>query len=340
MKKSEIEATFTPAYLSLVQILVKLADTPFLYCELGRGSGKTTHILAPRIDRVQESMPGAILVLAAATYRSLFENILPGILEYFSDNYERGIYFEFGREAPRHFKPCHTWIANWRHTISFCNGCVIQFVSADRPESMLGKNAAHLFVDEMLRIPEEKFLERIIPALRADRSKYAQSPYFMGISGFSSTPNFETDDDWFLKYEHDMNNTLIDCIQEIAWEIDLRLAELELAKKQLDLDRIKRLARFVERWNTRLAHLRRGQTFYLRASSFSNLKILGIDYIQNQIKSIKDKDMLYTAIFAIRKLKVENMFFGKFNKQHLFDQGKRIKKQKNQLLLTIFFGGC
>jgi hypothetical protein len=51
------------------------------------------------------------------------------------------------------------------------------------------------------------------------------------------------------------------------------------------------------------------------------LKILGIDYIQNQIKSIKDKDMLYTSIFAIRKLKVKDMFFGKFGKQHLFDDG-------------------
>lgn len=317
MKKSEIEAAFTQAYLSLVQILVKLADTPFLYCELGRGSGKTTHILAPRIDRVQESMPGAILVLAASTYRSLFENILPGILEYFNDHYERGIYFEFGRQPPRHFKPCHTLVADWRHTVSFCNGCVIRFVSADRPESVLGLNAVHSFWDELLKIKKEFMLERAMPTLRGDRALFGHSPYFMGWSGFTSTPNFETDEDWFVKYEHDMNKTLIDCIREIAWELDLRLAELELAKKKLDLERIRSLERFIERRNSRLAHLRRGQTFYLRASSFSNLKILGIDYIQNQIKSIKDRDMLYTAIFAIRKLKVENMFFGRFGKEHL-----------------------
>ena len=31
--------------------------------------------------------------------------------------------------------------------------------------------------------------------------------------------------------------------------------------------------------------------------------------------------MLYTSIFAIRKLKVKDMFFGKFGKQHLFDDG-------------------
>jgi hypothetical protein len=103
--------------------------------------------------------------------------------------------------------------------------------------------------------------------------------------------------------------------------VDLRLQELEIARKSLDFDNIKRLEKFIDRWNERLTTLRKGQTCYVRASSFSNIKILGIDYIQNLIKSIKDKDMLYTSIFAIRKLKVKDMFFGKFGKQHLFEDG-------------------
>ena len=164
-------------------------------------------------------------------------------------------------------------------------------------------------------------LERAMPILRANRSKFGQSPYFMGWSGFTSTPNFETDEDWFLDTEKDMNKDIIDSIQEIAYELDLRLQELEIAKTGLDFEKVKRLERFIERWNERLTLLRKGQTYYVRASSFSNLKILGIDYIQNQIKSIKDKDMLYTSIFAIRKLKVKDMFFGKFGKEHLFDDG-------------------
>lgn len=113
---------------------------------------------------------------------------------------------------------------------------------------MLGKNAAHLFIDEMLRIPEDKFTERIIPALRADRSKFGHSHYFMGITGFSSTPNFETDEDWWTKYEKDVDWDLIACIQEMAYELDIRLAELEIAKKEFNEDAIKQLTRFVERW--------------------------------------------------------------------------------------------
>ena len=310
---------FIPTYLNVAQILCLLADPTFLFAELGRGSGKTTHILAPRIDRVQNSMHGAPLVLAAATYKSIVDNILPGLMEYFCENYERGVYFEIGKQPPIHFAPCNTYIESWKHTISFCSGSVIQFVSCDRPESMLGKNTPHLFCDEMLRIPEDKFVERIIPALRADRSKYGHSPYFMGITGISSTPNFETDEDWWTKYESNMNKELIACIQEIAYNISIRQVDLINAKDNLNFPLVKKHEAFIKRWQARLDEYRRGQTFYIRASSFSNLKILGIDYIENQVKSIKNEDALNTSIFSVRKHRVRDLFFGKFGKEHLFD---------------------
>jgi hypothetical protein len=255
MKKNEVQKIFEENYLSVVQILVKLADPTFLWCILGRGSGKTTNIFASRLDRVQESMPGCLIVLAADTYMSIMDNIIPGCMEYFRANYERGIYYEIGKKPPSHFKECSIEITNWKHTISFWNGTVVQFVSCDRPESMSGKNAAHLMADELLNIPEKKFIERIMPALRADRSKFGHSEYFMGISGFSSMPNFETNEDWFLQYEKDMNPELIECIQELAYELDLRLYELEIEKKKLNAEKIEQLERFVKRWKQRITEL-------------------------------------------------------------------------------------
>ncbi len=312
------EDIFGQNYLTVAQILAKLADPTFLFGELGRGSGKTTHILAPRLDRVQWDMKGSVLLLAAPTYKTILDNILPGLMEYFYENYERGVYFEIGKEPPKHFKNCFTYIDGWRHTLSFCEGTVVQFVSADRPESALGKNGAHLFIDEILRIREDKFTERIMPAMRSDRSKFGHSHYFMGITGTSSTPNFETDEDWFTKYESNMDAELIDSIIEIAYEVDIRLAELFEAERSLDVEKQKKLRKFVERWNQRLYELRNGQTYYMRASSFSNIKILGLDYIRNQIKSIKDPDKLNTSILAVRKHKVKDRFFGRFGKEHLF----------------------
>ena len=77
MKTSQINELFQKAYLSTLQIKVKLADPQRLICELGRGSGKTTHIMASRMDRVQNSMPGSLMTLGSATYKDIFSNILP-----------------------------------------------------------------------------------------------------------------------------------------------------------------------------------------------------------------------------------------------------------------------
>ena len=320
MKIFKVDADlFEQDYLSALQTQFLLSDPTFMFGEVGRGSGKTTKILASRLDRVVNAMPGSLIVLAASTYRAIFDNILPGVIEYFNMSYLRGAYFEVGKAPPRHFAPCFTYVDSWKHSISFCNGAVVQFVSCDRPESMLGKNAAHLFVDELIKIPEDKFVERIIPALRADRSKFGGSHYFMGITGFSSTPNFETDHDWWVKYEADHNPELMRYIQELALELHRRMYRLQVAQKSYDAAEVKRLTAFIGRWEQRINDLRRGQTFYVRASSFSNLKILGLDYIENQIRNTKDVVKLNTSIFSIRRRKVKNMFFGRFGVQHLFD---------------------
>jgi hypothetical protein len=309
---------FEQNYLSVVQILFKLADPTFMFGEIGRGSGKTTHILGARVDRVQNSMGGATMVLGGVTYKSILDTVLSGMMEFFNENYQRGFYYEFGKEPPRHFKKCNTFIADWKHTISFVNGAVIQLVSCDRPESMLGKNAAHLFVDELRKIPEKKFVENIIPALRSDRSKYGHSPYFMGITGFSSTPDIEADETWWLKYEENMDSEMINAIIELAYYCDKNKVMLLEAKKALDFEKIKKHERFFAKWQHRLDEIKRGQTYYCRASSFSNIKILGMDYIENQLKNIKDVDKFKTEILSIRKNKVKERFFGKFGKEHIF----------------------
>ena len=268
---------FTQKYGTVVQCQAKLADTTNLWIEGGRGTGKSTHILAQRIDRVQSGLPGAPLTLVAATYKSIFDNILPAIMEHFRGNYLEGVYYVIGRQPPAHFAPCNQYISTWKHTVSFVNGTVIQFASVDRPESMLSKNTPHIFVDEMLRIPEEKFIERCLPSLRADRTLYGRSHYYLGITGVSSTPNFTTDYDWFLHNEKNMNPRLVTYIQNIAYQIDVNhyhlhryrekyktlLQETERAKYRKN---IQRCESFISRWTERVNLLRRNQHFYLRVS--------------------------------------------------------------------------
>lgn len=314
MKES---SDFIGQYFTAIQTLALLADTQDLYCELGRGSGKTTHILGPRMDRVQHSMPGSVQVFLASTFKAIFENLVPGLMEYFCEHYQRGYYFEIGKRPPAHFAPCKTLITDWHHTISFCNGTVIQFVSCERPEQANGKNIAHLYMDEMLHIKQRVVDENVKPSLRAKATNYFDSPYFMGITGTTSTPNIETDEDWFLAY-HDHNDMeKIQTIQKLAMETDKRLYQLQVATIKGDSEKVRKLTKYCQRLQGLLTQLRRGTSYYLRASSISNIKVLGADYIRKQMDSTLDETMLNTSIFAVRQNRVKDMFFGKFGPKYI-----------------------
>lgn len=318
MKRRVIDSKhFDEQYFSAVQTLALLADTQDMYFELGRGSGKTTHILGPRIDRVQNSMPGSVMVFLASTYKAIFENLVPGIMEFFGEHYEDGIYYSVGKRPPSHFKTCRTLITDWKNTISFVNGSVIQFVSCERPERANGKNIAHLFMDEMLHIKQRVVDENVKPALRSKSTVYYDSPYFMGITGTTSTPNIETDEDWFLQYEAQCDAEKIRTIEQLALELDHRIYLLDCARLKGDDDAVRKLTTYTGRIENLLKTLRRGTTFYLRASSFSNIRVLGIDYIRKQIDSTIDKAMLNTSIFAVRENRVKDMFFGKFSSMYI-----------------------
>ena len=318
MKKRKINsALFDEQYYSAVQILAMLADPQDLFCEIGRGSGKTTHILGPRIDRVQNSMPGSVQVFLASTYKAIFENLVPGFMEFFSDHYEEDMYYCIGKRPPAHFKPCRTLITDWKNTISFVNGTVIQFVSCERPERANGKNIAHLYMDEMLHIKQRVVDENVIPAMRSKSNFFYDSPYFMGTTGTTSTPNIETDQDWFLSYEKNMDPDKIRTIQGIALELNHRYYLLEEAITKGDESAIRKLTNYCNRLESVLAQLRRGTVYYLRASSFSNIKILRPDYIQKQMEGTLDKASLNTSIFSVRENRVKDMFFAKFGPKYI-----------------------
>lgn len=334
-------------YYSVIQHDCLLADTTNIIGEIGRGSGKTTHMFAPRLVRVTYDMPRSIVLLAAPTYAFIMDTIVPGIVSYLAKNYERGVYYEYGKEPPKHFKRPYTAISNWRHTISFAWGTVVQFISLDRPESAIGKNAVHIFVDEMLRMEETDFIERILPTLREDREIFGHSHYFGGITCFSSTPNFENDHDWWLKLAENVDKEAVSEIKYVAYRIlqaEGKLAEVEKLLQECteNPDKIKsekktdnlepiiikckveiiELRTFIEKWSERIREKRKedkGRWYYLKGSSFSNLAILGNDFFKRLLAGSRSNfDKFKLSILSIRPTKVKEMFFARFGKHHIY----------------------
>lgn len=327
---------FLNKYLTVIQHKVLLADTQNLIGEVGRGSGKTTNMFAPRIVRITYDMPQSTMLLVSPTYTFAMDTLLPGIITYLGMHYTRGLHYEYGKEPPKHFKRPYTPVGAWKHTISFAWGTVILIGSLDRPESMIGKSVVHVFIDEFLRIKETDFVERVFPTLRGDRELHGHSHFYGGMTGFSSTPNFENDHDWWLNYADNVNKPALDLIEYVAFrilktegerisaEVDLEEAQLtgQLLKMQSIQLEIDRLTRFINRWQGFLLEKRKeesGQWCYIKGSSFSNLAILGTDYIKRQFKGAKSNvGKFLLSILGIRPERVKEMFFALFCKQHIY----------------------
>lgn len=328
-------------YHTALQTRALCADTKNLFGEAGRGSGKTTYVFAPRIVRVSYDMPGSIIMLVGPTYTFLLETIVPEIITYLNTYYTRAVHFEYGKRPPAFFKRPYTEIASWKHTISFAWGTVVQFGSIDRPESFVGKNVVHILADELLRIKETDFRERAVPALRADRSLFGHSHYFKGITGFSSTPNMSNDHDWWLDYQSNVKHESINELMYVAFRVlkaggevvklQQEMNELQKAKRGIaaanKLKAIEKTQRFITRWEGKLQtkrHEKKNWWYYMKATSFSNLAVLGLDYMEQQLLASGDNwENFNLSILTIRPNTVKNPFFPHFGKQHIFEDEYR-----------------
>lgn len=327
-------------YRTVLQELQRFTPCKNMVVEAGRGTGKSTVMFAERMVAVSYSMRGSVIILSAPTYAFILDTLLQALTTYLAQNYQRGVHYEVGKRPPAHFLPPDAEPGRWQHTISFAWGTVVQFVSADRPESAIGKNGTHVFNDETLRQKEVEFRERIMPALRSDRSKYGASQYYGGITLTSSTPNLENDHDWWLQYKDQVDRR---CMQDVQY-VSYRIAQAagKKVKALVDLDKLtsngvitgreveskrKEIAKqdkFIRNWTKNLtAKLLQKQYwwYYIHASSFTNLAVLGIDYMQQQLTaSGSNFDKFKLSILGIRPSSVKNKFFARFNaNKHIYN---------------------
>lgn len=318
-------------YNTVVQTRCKLAATKNMVGMVGRGSGKSTEMFAARMVDVAYDMPRSIVLLCGPTYTFILETIIPAILHHLATNYTRGIFYEYGKRPPSHFAQPIVEISRWEHTIAFAFGTVIQFVSIDRPESAIGKNATHVFVDETLRIRETDFRERIIPTLRSDRTLWGKSVFYGGMTLFSSAPNMENDYDWWLQYRDMCNQSALNEIMYVQYRIlkakgEILALDQNLSREKAvnNTDEMQRIAnaigkrqRFIAKWERKLYAQRMKKEnwwTFIEGSSFSNLAVLGLDYMRQQLSgSGTNFDKFNLSILNIRPAAVKNKFFSKFN---------------------------
>lgn len=351
----EQSTNFQRYYMNRVQAIANMLDPNSLFCEWGRGTGKTNSVTSTRIIRVANDLPGELGFLVHSTYVALLTNVWPSILAEFSRKVtvngveralmEYGIDFIAGeKKIPSHFRRPRYPVVDPKHCVLFRNGFQIQLVSSDQPDSVAGRSASHAFIEEMKHNKGDKLKSRLFPTLRGGTAETRKSIYYQGITAVSDTARVDLgEDDWFEAYEKNANPELEQEIMTVAMHLN---AALVLEYKLLDMQRntkdvlalekvrleLEKQQRIIATWRPRLADMRRNATVYLRASSFANKDILGPKFFKTQLETLGIDEFL-TSICAIRHKAVVNRFFANYDKKkHQFADGyKYASIMKNSL---------
>lgn len=313
--KEEKKPDILEVYENKAQALATIVDANKLIMVAGRGTGKTTHVTAPRILRVADSMPREISIISHKSYVALFTNVIPAVLSYFrSDGPDHrpllteGIdYVVAEKDLPRHFTQPRYPILYPEKSIVFADGHALQAVAIDRPDTIASSSIVHAFFEEMKYSDGDKLRSRIIPAIRSsridDNSGTRKSHLYGGITGVSDIGRVSLgESNWFEVYEKQMDKQLIQDIVTLSLKVNQALFTLQNNPDDVT-------ARgFIDKWGPFLSKLRKKATLYIRVSSFVNRDVLGVDYFKTQKDLLSSSEFL-TSIGSVIGHNIDNLFF-------------------------------
>jgi hypothetical protein len=311
-------------YSNWIATMIDLIKPTNLYLYGGRGTAKSTDILAKRTIDVVYDMPRASFAFVADTYVNLMTKILPAILQGwesrqgFLENY----HFVVDKNPPDHWPKPLIKTFQYNHTITTFNGCKFFLTSLDRPSVNAGISVVHHFGDESKYLVESK-LNKLFPTLRGDYNLYGNSHYFLGQTFCSDLPDTSVgESDWMLRMEKKMDRTQIIRILQTAFVVNEINMELHHAlQKGEDPKKIDNIRKNRQRWMDRLSKIRTDSTFFYIVSSFANADILTLKYFENLLNTL-DFEEFKTSILSIKKtLDHRKRFYGELSDKHFYRDG-------------------
>ena len=334
-------------YQNRLAQLVSLVGARKTYCELGRGSAKTTDIQVERLIDLMFDMPGAPCCWVADTFSNLTANVLPSVLEGLErKGFREGIHYVIEKEPPQFsdvekdslpewLKP-HFWhpfnkLVSYKRTLIFYTGLNIRFGSLDRPSTLAGASYVFVFGDEAKYFREDK-IANLLKAVRGYRQEYGHSPFYRGVcftSDMADTSHIG-EYDWMGKEAGNVNKSAILMIIKAGLVYNDALHEYVAAKDQWlrthsadDLLDCKSKKKLADQWKARWTELRcrpEASTLYVRASSYVNADILTEGWFADAIDAqLPD---LNAAILSIKpRLGSGDRFYTTLSARHFYYDG-------------------
>lgn len=313
-------------YANWVKLMIDLIKPKNLVFIGGRGTAKSTDIIAERAIDICYDLPRAPFAFVADTYVNLMTNIVPAILL----GWERKKWFEYDpaknfghyvvdKQPPDGWPLPYIKTFDYKHTISTFLGNKFFLISLDRSSISAGISVVHHFIDEC-KFAREDRVSKLFPTLRGDAALYGHSPYFMGQTFCTDMPNPNSGEhDWILRLEKNMNKEQITRIIQTALVVnELNVELINAPSDGLDDKAVSNIRRNLAKWSERLRKIRQGSTFFYVVSSFANADILTLNYFKNLFETLEFEEFKSSVLSIKAKLEKGARFYGNLKPTHFF----------------------
>jgi len=308
-------------FANWIKMTIDLVAPKNMFAVLGRGTGKTSDIIAERSMDIIYDMPRSYQVFAADTYVNAHKNIVPSLLEgWVRKGWREGRDFVLEKPPPISWAKPYKPVEYFKHTISIRNGVFFNLVSMDQPTGAAGNSYQHIYVDEAKNVIFNK-LKKLMPALRG-YIDFAHSVYYRGFTATTDMPNVaEGEHDWILDREKDMDIEQIKLALHAALIMNNIKEQLYNAIKDRNKTKVKHLKKQLERWTARWVRARKDSTFFYVVSSFVNIDVLTSGYFTDSLKALGIEEFK-TAIISLRaNIKKGEKFYVNLGAHHFYDDG-------------------
>lgn len=313
---------FDVKYGHILQVLTDWIDTTVLVMNAGRGMAKSTVIQARRAYRCVMEMPGGAFAFCSNTYTNLEQNIMPAVQNGWKlMGLIEGVHYVKGQRPPDKWRSrCSVIVDDYRYVYSFFNGSVIFLGSLDHPSLLAGKSVLHLFFDEA-KYAKDESVKRALPILRGDAISFGASHLFLGLTITSDMPDItENESDWYLRYAANMDpDRIMHIVQTASVRNDILISRIrEEGKQKPSMRTLRRLERQLQYYDNALLKLRKGQSFFINASSFVNVDILTIDYLTRLLDTIGLHEFKKSAIGIRPGVRRDLRFYVQWGEGHKY----------------------
>lgn len=309
-------------YANWLKMVIDLIAPTSLYLFAGRGTGKTSDILAERSQDIIFDMPRAPFAFVGDTYVNLQTNIIKLFLEGWQrKKWVEDIHYVVDKAPPDHFIKPFNRMLSYKHTISVFNGCTFNLVSMDRPSTGAGNSYVHLFGDEAKYLNKDK-LNKLTPAIRGDYIRFGHSPFYLGHSFTSDVANpIQGEYDWMYDMKKEMDKKKILKILDCGLTLNDIRKEYYVAYNEKDEKKLVKIKTKLERWEERYKLIRENSIFFYIASSYVNADILTDEYFNKLYQTLELEEYKISVLSMRATLEPGAMFYGNLSEKHFFDDG-------------------